>query len=159
MNIEFPTLVYRTPGSHQCHGGTYSCEPASDAAHLDSLLEAGWFLSLPEAIAGEHDESRYQAHAPGEYEQREPTAQEWLLAKAKELDLNPEDSLTSDELLFLICHAFAAKPEEEVDDSAQPTREELEAKATELGLKFDGRTTDKSLAEKIEAALADSEQE
>jgi hypothetical protein len=30
-----------------------------------------------------------------------------------------------------------------------PTREELEAKATELGLKFDGRTSDKKLSEAI----------
>lgn len=39
------------------------------------------------------------------------------------------------------------------DDSAPPTREELEQKATELGLKFDGRTTDKKLLERIEEAL------
>lgn len=38
-------------------------------------------------------------------------------------------------------------------DSAPPTRAELEAKATELGLKFDGRTSDKTLATKIQSAL------
>ena len=41
----------------------------------------------------------------------------------------------------------------EVDDEAPPTRAELEAKATELGIKFDGRTTDAKLGEKIAAAL------
>lgn len=40
------------------------------------------------------------------------------------------------------------------DDDAPPTRDELEAKARELGLKFDGRTGDKALLAKIEAALA-----
>ena len=40
------------------------------------------------------------------------------------------------------------------DDDAPPTREELETKARELGLKFDGRTSDKTLLSKIEAALA-----
>lgn len=40
------------------------------------------------------------------------------------------------------------------DDDAPPTRDELEAKARELGIKFDGRTGDKTLAAKIEAALA-----
>ena len=40
------------------------------------------------------------------------------------------------------------------DDDAPPTRDELEAKARELGVKFDGRTSDKTLLSKIEAALA-----
>ena len=40
------------------------------------------------------------------------------------------------------------------DDDAPPTREELETKARELGLKFDGRTSDKALLSKIEAALS-----
>jgi hypothetical protein len=38
--------------------------------------------------------------------------------------------------------------------SAPPTREEMEAKARELGLKFDGRTGDAKLLRLIEAALA-----
>ena len=44
---------------------------------------------------------------------------------------------------------------EEVEDDSSPTREELEAKATELGVKFDGRTTDAALSKKIDAALAE----
>jgi hypothetical protein len=39
------------------------------------------------------------------------------------------------------------------DDNAPATREELEAKATELGLKFDGRTGDKKLGAMIAEAL------
>ena len=39
-------------------------------------------------------------------------------------------------------------------DNAPPTRSELETKAGQLGIKFDGRTTDKALQAKIEAALA-----
>ena len=39
------------------------------------------------------------------------------------------------------------------DDDAPPTREELETKARELGLKFDGRTSDKTLAAKIQSTL------
>ena len=38
-------------------------------------------------------------------------------------------------------------------NDAQPTRTELEQKATELGLKFDGRTSDKKLGEMIAEAL------
>ena len=39
------------------------------------------------------------------------------------------------------------------DDDAPPTREELETKARELGIKFDGRTSDKALAAKIQSKL------
>lgn len=41
----------------------------------------------------------------------------------------------------------------EGDEQNPPTREELEQKANELGIKFDGRTTDRKLLEKIEEAL------
>lgn len=39
-------------------------------------------------------------------------------------------------------------------EDAPPTRPELEQKAKELGLKFDGRTPDKKLGEMIAAKLA-----
>ena len=40
-----------------------------------------------------------------------------------------------------------------ISDDAPPTRAELEAKATELAIKFDGRTSDKALRDRIAAAL------
>lgn len=43
------------------------------------------------------------------------------------------------------------------DKDGAVTREELEQKAKELGLSFDGRTTDKKLLERIEAALNGNE--
>jgi hypothetical protein len=99
--MNFPTIVYRTPGTHYASSGTYDYKGAADEAELDRALSSGWFRTLPEAMAGEH--------------------------------------------------------EYPVDNTA-PTREELEAKAAELGIKFDGRTTDKSLAEKIESVISDREQ-
>jgi hypothetical protein len=41
------------------------------------------------------------------------------------------------------------------DDDAPPTRAELEAKATELGIKFDGRTKDKKLGQLIQDKLGE----
>lgn len=38
-------------------------------------------------------------------------------------------------------------------DDAAPTRSEIEAKATELGIKFDGRTTDAKLLARIDEEL------
>jgi hypothetical protein len=46
-----------------------------------------------------------------------------------------------------------AKEVVEVEDNSAPTRAELETMATELGIKFDGRTTDKRLSDKIDQAL------
>jgi hypothetical protein len=40
------------------------------------------------------------------------------------------------------------------EDEAAPTREELEAKATELGIRFDGRTKDKKLGQLIHDRLS-----
>ena len=101
MSHEFPTVVYKSPGAHQCPGSTYSYKAASDDVELSALLGAGWFRTLPEALAGGAEE---------------PT------------EVDP------------------------VDDSA-PTRAELETMATELGIKFDGRTTDAGLLKKINAEL------
>jgi hypothetical protein len=38
-------------------------------------------------------------------------------------------------------------------DNSAPTRAELEEKATQLAIKFDGRTSDKALGDRIAAAL------
>lgn len=98
--MSFPTIVYRCPGDHHRAGGTYAYKGVSEQAQLVGALSEGWYLTLPEAIAGK-------------------------IAQAE-------------------------------DDSA-PTREEMAIKAVELGIKFDGRTTDKALAEKITAALSEQE--
>lgn len=212
--MEFPTLVYRDKGDHQRPGGTYSYAKAEHEEQLKDLIEAGWFLSLPEAIQGYHDEEpeeygdqqpltlseipqelliegvqhwlghrmreleiavpepeegvlpemkmleeiRIDAAAVALESVKDQSAQHWLNAKAEELGLNPDEGLSSDELLFLICHAFANKkdPVEGEEEQKSPTREELEAKAKELGVKFDGRTGDALLAERIEDALKEA---
>jgi hypothetical protein len=43
--------------------------------------------------------------------------------------------------------------DDSVDEVSDPTREELEAKAKELGVSFNTRTSDKKLAERIAEAL------
>ena len=97
--MEFPTLVYRCPGTHQRPGGTYAYRQASDADQFAAALDDGWFATLPEAIDGK----------------------------------------------------TASPPQQ--DDDTPPTRAELEQKATELQIKFDGRTSDRKLRDLIAAAL------
>lgn len=49
--------------------------------------------------------------------------------------------------------AMAIAVTEKQDDNMPPTREEMAVKATELGIKFDGRTSDAKLLERINEAL------
>ena len=64
------------------------------------------------------------------------------------------DAALSEGWFLTLPEAISGKADEPADDSA-PTREELALKAMELGIKFDGRTTDKALSDKIDAALAE----
>lgn len=104
--MEFPALVYRTPGPYQRTGGTYDYRGVTNHDELKECLRAGWYSSLPEAMERRHA-----------------------------IDESALDTAT------------------DVADDAAPTREELEAKARELGIKFDGRTGDKKLLERITEAL------
>lgn len=76
------------------------------------------------------------------------------LYKSAELFVNvandeEKDAALADGWFLTVPEALAGKAE----DNSVPTREELELKATELGIKFDGRTTDaklgKLIAEKV----------
>jgi creatinine amidohydrolase/Fe(II)-dependent formamide hydrolase-like protein len=49
--------------------------------------------------------------------------------------------------------ATAKAVEKPIDEVSAPTRQELESKASELGVSYDGRTSDKKLAERIAEAL------
>ena len=55
----------------------------------------------------------------------------------------------------LIKQVAAIPVVEIIEDDAPPTRAELEAKATELGIKFDGRTKDKKLGQLIQDKLSE----
>jgi len=49
--MEFPKLVFRSPGPNQCQGGTYAHLSVVDHGDLDAALAAGWHATLPEALA------------------------------------------------------------------------------------------------------------
>jgi len=64
-------------------------------------------------------------------------------------DQKEYDQAISGEWFDNVPDALAGKKE----DNSPPTRAELEAKATELGLKFDGRTSDAKLGKMIADSL------
>ena len=95
--MNFPRLVYKSAAVHQL---------AKTQEEFNAFRKEGWFATVPEAIAGKHDEP---------------------------LEESGDDS--------------------ENDEVAPPTRAELEKKAKELGIKFDGRTSDEKLFKLITDAL------
>lgn len=104
--IQFPTIVYKSPGIRRNKYGTYDYVGVKTQEEFDRRIADGWHPSQAAAFA-----SLKQPHPP-------------------EVTSSPAPIL-----------------------DAQPTRAELEQKAVALGLKFDGRTTDKKLFERIEQAL------
>lgn len=51
--MEFPNLVYRCPGTHQCKGGTFDYLAVQDEEQYEAALKLGWFSTLDNAIKGE----------------------------------------------------------------------------------------------------------
>ena len=45
-------------------------------------------------------------------------------------------------------------PGDSIDEFSPPTRDEIESKARELGIRFNKRTSDEALLDRIESALA-----
>lgn len=97
---DFSEIVYRDGGRFQRPGGTYSTLGVKSQTELDAALSAGWFRTMPEAIAG-----------------------------------------------------VAVNHVAPVDEKSPPTRAELEQMASELGIKFDGRTSDRKLSALIDEKL------
>lgn len=98
--MKFPRLVYKSASNHLC---------VNDEAEYKAAISAGWFASVPEALAPKLPEKK---------------------AEVPEVQVSVEPK-----------------------DNAPPTRAEMEAKATELGIKFDGRTTDAKLLKMIAEAV------
>lgn len=57
------------------------------------------------------------------------------------------------ESLVLAVSDYQNEDAEQVKDDLPPSRDEIEQKANELGIKFDGRTTDRKLLERIAEVL------
>ena len=132
---EFPRMVYISPGMSTTRGGTFDYTVANDEEGLAHLLASGWFETIAEALAGEREEPE-AASEPEVEDVSEPEAEP-----------EPEPVVEAVE------PAEEEPAAEEPDYNIEPTREELEMKATELGLQFDGRTSDNKLRQRIEDHL------
>lgn len=124
--MPFSEVVYRGYGPHQRKGGGFSTLGVYSQEALAAALKDGWYRTLPEAIEA-HD-------------------------NPKPVEVAPAATLTVENTGGDASGASVAASEPVVD-TTPPTRSELEQKATELGIKFTKRTTDKKLAELIAQAL------
>jgi hypothetical protein len=98
--MDFPRSLFKSPGDQWVGGGSFAIEHIEDMTQYHAAKKAGWFDSVPEALAA------------------------WKASLAAPV----------------------------VADDAPPTRAEMEQRAKELGIKFDGRTTDSALLRKISEA-------
>ena len=142
MSTIFPTMIYRSPGQQRKPGGgTYNFDSVQTQEELDAKLAAGWFASSAEAITAAGDNA-------GGFKKPKP---KWAIKPTKKKKAaKPLDWRE---------HVKAAPAlvveTEPVSDDAAPTRAELEAKAIELGIRFDGRTKDKKLGQLIQDRLSE----
>lgn len=145
MSALLPAMLYKSPGSYKKPtGGTYTYISVETQEELDDKLANGWFSSSAEAIEAAGDK------ADGFKKPKPKWAMKPIKKKkqSKPLDWREQaKAMPTPEPI----------PEPEpMDEDAGPTREELEAKATELGIRFDGRTKDKKLGQLIQDRLSEN---
>jgi hypothetical protein len=138
----FPRMLYKSPGIYQKpNGKSYSLISVHGQEELDEKLADGWFPSSAEAIEAAGD----NAFPPTKPRPKWATKPVKKKKPAKPLDWREQAK----------AKAEAVVPVAQADEDAPPTRAELEAKATELGIRFDGRTRDKKLGQLIQDRLSE----
>jgi hypothetical protein len=138
-------MIYRSPGQQRKPGGgTYNFDSVQTQEELKEKLATGWFLSSAEAIEAAGD------NADG-FKKPKP---KWAIKPMKKK--KPAKPLDWREQVKAEPVPVPAIEPEPINEDAAPTREELEAKATELGIRFDGRTKDKKLGQLIQDRLSEN---
>jgi len=151
-----PCFIFRSPGPIRRARYSYTSMTVVSQSQLDEKLASGWHLTLEQAIdaAGESASRHLKNRKVRQKIVRvakppvERRASIKRVAAAKAVQKAP--SVIVEEPVEI----RTVVP----DDDAAPTRDELEAKATELGIKFDGRTKYKKLLAKINEALMQPEE-
>ena len=144
-----PCSIYRAPGSIRRARYSYDTMLATTQQQLDARLASGWHLTLEQALdaAGE-SASRHLANRKVRVRKARvaaPPAERRASFKRAAAAANVEQTVVE--------KAPVEEPTVVPDDDAAPTRIEMVAKATELGLKFSKRTSDEKLLAMINEAL------
>jgi len=126
--MEFPGFVYRSPGSRISAGRCFDLCSVGDEAALAEKLAAGWSETV---------EAAYKQAGGG-----------FVKLKRQATKLKRKPSRPLDGVNHIL--EEAASP---IEDDSPVTRKEMDAKASELGIKFDPRITDKMLLRRIQKAI------
>jgi hypothetical protein len=138
-------MIYKSPGQQRKPGGgTYNFDSVQTQEELDEKLAAGWFESSAEAIEAAGDNA-------GGFQKPKP---KWAIKPTKKK--KPAKPLDWREAVKVVPAPAPESDPGPIDEESGPTREELEAKATELGIRFDGRTKDKKLGQLIQDRLSEN---
>lgn len=136
----YPGFVYKSPGPRVHAGRCFDLSPVADESEFAQKVEAGWSETLEEAYAA----------AGGGFSK--PKVAAWRKIKKAKKPRKPSRPLDGINHQLIAKETPVAAPEPVTDDSPV-TRAEMEAKAAELGLKFDGRTTDRVLLQRIQEVI------
>ena len=142
---QFPCFVFRAPGAIVRARYTYDTMLVATQDHLDQRLASGWFLSLGKAIEAAGSRAARVSKVKPKPPRRPSKPLDGVnrrLAKPESVAAAPEPASASE-----------PEPVAVLEDNEPVTREELETKATELGIPFNGRTSNKKLTSLIETAM------
>lgn len=141
-----PCSIYRAPGSIRRARYSYDTMLATTQQQLDARLASGWHLTLEQAL-----------DAAGESASRHLANRKVRTRKVRVAAPPAERRASFKRAANALQVAAETKPVAVPSDSDAPTRIELVAKATELGLKFSKRTSDEKLLDMITEALSKQE--
>ena len=141
-----PCSIYRAPGSIRRARYSYDTMLATTQQQLDARLASGWHLTLEQAL-----------DAAGESASRHLANRKVRTRKVRVAAPPAERRASFKRAANAVQIVAEMKPVAVPADSDAPTRIELVAKATELGLKFSKRTSDEKLLDMITEALSKQE--
>lgn len=141
-----PCSIYRAPGSIRRARYSYDTMLATTQQQLDARLASGWHLTLGQALdaAGE-SASRHLAN------RKVRTRKVRVAAPPAERRASFKRAASAAQIVAET--RPVETPTSVPPDSEAPTRIEMVAKATEIGLKFSKRTSDEKLLAMINEAL------
>jgi hypothetical protein len=143
----FPAMLYKSPGIHRKPGGgTYDYISVGTQEECDIKLDGGWFSSSDQAVEAAGD------MANGLKKPKSEWAMKPIKKKRPSKPLDWRERLNKEPVAI----PLPLTESNPIDEYSEPTRAELETKANELGIKFDGRTRDKKLTQLIQDKLSEN---
>lgn len=102
--MDFPRLMFRSPGPDQCQGGSYAHKLVHNEEQFNAALNDGYHGTIPEALAPAPVIITAKLAEPDD---NAPPTSEELRAKAKELGLVFKRNATDEEIGKLITAKLA----------------------------------------------------